>query len=135
VIDLTPIGIVQSSLTDVGAAPLQGDEGAPDCRLEFEPAVAEALEGLQPGDHIVVVTWLHQADRSTLQTHPRGDVTRPPQGVFSTRSPDRPNPVGLHVVEILAIEGTRLEVRKLEAVDGTPILDVKPVLASDVGRR
>jgi tRNA-Thr(GGU) m(6)t(6)A37 methyltransferase TsaA len=126
---------VESSLTDPGAAPKQGDEGAPDCFLNFEPALEQALRGLQPGDEIIVLTWLDRADRSVLQVHPRDDAARPSQGVFSTRSPHRPNPIGLHVVEILAIDGTRVRVRNLEALDGTPILDVKPVISSDVSQR
>jgi tRNA-Thr(GGU) m(6)t(6)A37 methyltransferase TsaA len=125
---LRPIGWVESPLTDLAAAPCQGDEGAPDCWLVFEPQVREALDGLRPGDDIVVITWLHLADRSVLQVHPRGDMNRPMRGVFATRSPDRPNPLGLHDVTILAVDDLRMRVRGLEAVDGTPIVDVKPVL-------
>ena len=115
-------------MTDPAAAPCQGDEGAPDCWLVFEPEMRPALEGLQPGASIVVITWLHLADRSVRQVHPRGDHSRPLQGVFAARSPDRPNPLGIHVVKILAAEDLRLFVRDLEAVDGTPVVDVKPVL-------
>ena len=125
---LHPIGWVESTLTDPAAAPCQGDEGSPDCWLVFDPDVRAALDGLRPGDDVVVITWLHLADRSVRQVHPRGDQTRPLRGVFATRSPDRPNPLGLHVVKILAIQDLRLQVRDLEAVDGTPIVDVKSVL-------
>ena len=126
--EFTPIGSVESPLTDVASAPKQGDEGAPDAWVVFDAAVMPALEGLEVGNEIILLTWLDRAHRDVLRVHPRGDVTRPLQGVFSTRSPDRPNPIGLHQVEIVAIDGTRLHVRNLEAVHGTPILDVKPVL-------
>jgi tRNA-Thr(GGU) m(6)t(6)A37 methyltransferase TsaA len=127
-IELTPIGSVESSLTDPAAAPKQGHEGAPDAWLVFDPFVLEALDGIQPGDRVIVLTWLHRADRDVLRVHPRDDLTNPLQGVFNTRSSDRPNPIGLHEVEVLSIEGARVHVRPLEAVDGTPIVDVKPVL-------
>jgi tRNA-Thr(GGU) m(6)t(6)A37 methyltransferase TsaA len=126
--EFTPIGSVESPLTDVASAPKQGDEGAPDAWVVFDAAVIPALEGLEVGNEIILLTWLDRAHRDVLRVHPRGDMTRSPQGVFSTRSPDRPNPIGLHQVEILSIDGTRLHVRNLEAVHGTPILDVKPVL-------
>ena len=126
--EFTPIGSVESPLTDVASAPKQGDEGAPDAWVVFDAAVIPALEGLEVGNEIILLTWLDRAHRDVLRVRPRGDLTRPAQGVFSTRSPDRPNPIGLHQVEILSIDGTRLHVRNLEAVDGTPILDVKPVL-------
>jgi tRNA-Thr(GGU) m(6)t(6)A37 methyltransferase TsaA len=125
---LQPIGWVSSPLTDLGAAPCQGDEGAPECWLVFEPDVRAALEGLQVGDDIVVITWLHRADRTVRQVHPRSDPKRPLTGVFVTRSPDRPNPLGLHDVTILEVDGIRIRVRDLEAIDGTPIVDIKPVL-------
>jgi tRNA-Thr(GGU) m(6)t(6)A37 methyltransferase TsaA len=125
---LTPIGVVESSLSDPASAPKQGDEGAPDAWLVFDPAVREALEDLRPGDRVIVLTWLHLARRDVLRVHPRDDLTAPEQGVFSTRSSDRPNPIGLHEVEVLAVDGLRLQVRPLEAVDGTPVVDVKPVL-------
>jgi tRNA-Thr(GGU) m(6)t(6)A37 methyltransferase TsaA len=125
---IEPIGWVESPLTDRDAAPRQGDEGAPDAWLVFEPAVLDAIRDLAVGSDIIVLTWLDRADRDTLTVHPRGDEGRPLTGVFSTRSPDRPNPIGLHRVEILAIEGARVLVRNLEALDGTPIVDVKPVL-------
>ena len=128
--DLTvrPVGRVESPLVDPAAAPRQADEGAPTAWLVFDPAVADAVHDLTVGDRIVVLTWLDRARRDVLTTRPRNDVTQPELGVFSTRSPDRPNPVGLHTVRIVATEGTRVGVDALEAVDGTPILDVKPVL-------
>jgi tRNA-Thr(GGU) m(6)t(6)A37 methyltransferase TsaA len=133
--EVQPIGTVQSPLTDLASAPRQGDEGAPDAWLAFEPAVVEGLEGIRVGDEVIVVTWLDRARRDVLRVHPRGDPSRPEQGVFNTRSSDRPNPIGLHRVEVLAIEDGRIEVRNLEAVDGTPIVDVKPVLSPDVSER
>lgn len=125
---MRPVGRVVSSLTDPAVAPKQGDEGAPDAWLVFEPEFAEALEGLAAGDEILVLTWLHLARRDVLKVHPRDDPARPLAGVFSTRSADRPNPIGLHRVAVAAVEPGRLRVRGLEAVDGTPVLDVKPVL-------
>jgi tRNA-Thr(GGU) m(6)t(6)A37 methyltransferase TsaA len=125
---LRPIGYVESPLAEPAAAPRQGDEGAPDCWLVLEPDVREALDGLSPGDDVVVITWLHQADREVLRVHPRGDTSRPMRGVFATRSQHRPNPLGLHVVTILAVDDLRIHVRGLEAVDGTPIVDIKSAL-------
>ena len=125
---LVPIGWVSSRLVDRQAAPRQGDEGAPDCFLVFEEAVIPALAGVGPEADFLVLTWLHQAQRAVLQTHPRSDMSRPLEGVFNTRSPDRPNPIGLHRVRVLAVDGNRVQVANLEAIDGTPILDVKPVL-------
>jgi tRNA-Thr(GGU) m(6)t(6)A37 methyltransferase TsaA len=133
--EVKPIGRVESPLTDPAMAPNQGDEGAPDALLVFEPAVLDALDGIRVGDDVIVITWLDRARRDVLRVHPRGDVSRPIQGVFNTRSPDRPNPIGLHRVEVLSIDGGRVLVRNLEAVDGTPIVDVKPVLSTDVGER
>lgn len=133
--ELTAIGRVESSLGDLAAAPKQGDEGGPDAWLVFQPAVLDALDGIGVGDDVLLLTWLHRADRDVLQVHPRSDASRPLQGVFSTRSPDRPNPIGLHRVQVVAIEGARVLVRNLEAIDGTPIVDVKPVLGGDVGER
>ena len=133
--DVLAIGVVESSLNDAASAPRQGDEGAPDAWLVFEPGFAAGLEGLSPGDTIFVFTWLDRASRDVLRVHPRGDRSRPEEGVFATRSPHRPNPIGLHPVEILAIDGRRLHVRGLEALDGTPILDVKPVLGSEIDAR
>ena len=127
-IELTPIGVVESPLTDRASAPKQGREGSPEAWLVVRPEVAEGLDGIRPGDEVIVLTWLDRARRDVLRVHPRDDLSRPEQGVFNTRSPDRPNPIGLHVVEIVAIEGARLKVRNLEALDATPILDVKPVI-------
>ena len=132
---LTPVGRVESSLTDLDLAPNQGDEGAPSAWLVFEPDVLDALDGIRPGDEIILLTWLDRARRDVLRVHPRGDVSRPRQGVFSTRSPARPNPIGLHRVEVETIEGNRMRVRNLEAINGTPIVDVKPVLSSDIDER
>jgi tRNA-Thr(GGU) m(6)t(6)A37 methyltransferase TsaA len=123
-----PIGWVESALADLEQAPMQGDEGAPDAWLVFAPEMADGVRDLAPGDDLVVLTWLHRADRDVLLTHPRSDRTRPLTGVFSTRSPDRPNPIGLHRVRVRRTDGLRILAGPLEAVDGTPILDVKPVL-------
>lgn len=128
VYELSPIGWVRSPLVDPALAPKQGDEGSPESWLEFEDGVRDGLRDLEPGSEVIVLTWLHRARRDVLRVHPRGDPAHPEQGVFSTRSPARPNPIGLHRVEIVAIEGERFRVRNLEAVDGTPIVDVKPVL-------
>jgi tRNA-Thr(GGU) m(6)t(6)A37 methyltransferase TsaA len=133
--DVTPIGWVETPLTDPASAPKQGDEGAPDAWLVFERAVLEGLDGIRAGDEVIVLTWLDRARRDVLRVHPRGDSSRAQQGVFNTRSPDRPNPIGLHRVEILSIDGGRFRVRNLEAVDGTPIVDVKPVLNNDISER
>jgi tRNA-Thr(GGU) m(6)t(6)A37 methyltransferase TsaA len=129
-IELRPIGRVESPLTDPVAAPKQGHEGAPDAWLVLEPDVLAALEGIRPADRIIVLTWLDRAQRDTLRVHPRDDLAKPKQGVFSTRSADRPNPIGLHEVEVIAIEGERVHVRPLEAMDGTPVVDIKPVIGS-----
>lgn len=133
--DVRPVGRVESPLTDLASAPRQADEGAPEAWLAFDPDVLPALADLRPGDEAIVVTWLHLARRDALSVHPRGDVSRATEGVFSTRSPHRPNPIGLHRVEITAVDGPRVRVRSLEALDGTPILDLKPVLADDVALR
>jgi tRNA-Thr(GGU) m(6)t(6)A37 methyltransferase TsaA len=132
--ELRPIGWVESPLLDRAAAPKQGDEGSPEAVLVFDARVDEGLRSLRTGDEVIVLTWLDRADRSILSVHPRGDLDKPEEGVFSTRSPDRPNPIGLHRVEIVAIDGVRLRVRNLEAIDGTPILDLKPVLDRDTER-
>ena len=126
--EVVPIGFVQSPLTERAQAPRQGDEGAPDAWLAFEPAVADGIRDLAPGAQIIVLTWLDRADRTVLVTRPRDDPARPPLGIFSTRSPDRPNPIGLHRVEVVATEGLRILARPLEALDGNPVIDVKPVL-------
>lgn len=125
---LEPIGWVESALVDPGCAPLQGDEGSPDAWLVFDDRVSAAMRELRAGTEVLVFTWLDRARRDVLRVHPRGDINRPETGVFSTRSPDRPNPIGLHRVEILAIDGVRVQVRNLEALDRTPVLDVKPIL-------
>jgi tRNA-Thr(GGU) m(6)t(6)A37 methyltransferase TsaA len=125
---LRPIGQVESPVTDPSTAARQGDEGAPNCWLAFQPDIGEALDGLRPGDDIVVITWLHLADRSVLRVHPRGDTSRAMRGVFATRSQHRPNPLGIHSATILAVDGLRLHVQGLEAVDGTPVIDIKSEL-------
>ena len=125
---LRPIGVVRSPLRDRADAPRQGSEGAPDAWIVLEPSFADALQGIRVGDELVLLTWLHEADRSVLQVHPRDDETRPLAGVFATRSSDRPNPIGLHRVTVLGIDGLELAVGPLEAIDGTPLVDVKPVL-------
>lgn len=134
-IELHPIGTVRSPLSDPGSAPKQGDEGAPPATIVLEAAYLEALRGVSPGDAVIVLTWLDRAARDVLSVHPRGDETRERQGVFATRSPDRPNPIGLHRVEVESIEGGAIRVRDLEAVDGTPVLDLKPVLSAEVAER
>jgi len=123
-----PIGYVESPLIDAATAPKQGDEGAPEAWLVFEPDLSEGLRDLRAGDDVLVLTWLHRARRDVLAVHPRDDPANPEQGVFSTRSADRPNPIGLHRVTIVGVDGLRFRVERLEALDGTPILDVKPVL-------
>jgi tRNA-Thr(GGU) m(6)t(6)A37 methyltransferase TsaA len=127
-LDLRPIGRVESPLRERREAPRQGDEGAPPACLVFDPALGRALQDLRVGDEMLVLTWLDRAQRDVLTTHPRDDPRRPRLGVFSTRSPDRPNPIGLHRVTILSIDGRRVQVADLEALDGTPVLDLKPVL-------
>jgi tRNA-Thr(GGU) m(6)t(6)A37 methyltransferase TsaA len=128
--EIRPIGYVESSLIDRETAPKQGSEGAPDAWLVFDPDMAEGIRDLAVGAEVYVLTWLHRAQRDVLVVHPRDDPRNPETGVFSTRSADRPNPVGLHRVGIAAIHGPRVLVRDLEAFDGTPIVDVKPVLAN-----
>jgi len=130
--EVRPVGRVESPLGDRDAAPRQGDEGAPEAWIAFDPAAGPALGDLRAGQDVLVLTWLDRARRDVLRVHPRGDPSRPEEGVFSTRSPDRPNPIGLHRVTIVEVDGLRLRVRDLEALDGTPVLDVKPVL--DPGR-
>ncbi len=131
---LRVVGRVSSPLTDPAAAPKQGDEGAPEATVEISPEFEPALQGVAAGDELLVLTWLDRAEREVLAVHPRGDVSRPEAGVFATRSPHRPNPIGLHRVRVLAIDGSRLRVTDLEALDGTPVLDLKPVLEA-VGER
>jgi tRNA-Thr(GGU) m(6)t(6)A37 methyltransferase TsaA len=127
---IEPIGIVRSELKDPHAAPLQGDEGAPDAWLDLDASVARALVGISVGMELMLLTWLHRAERDVLQVHPRGDAKRPLTGVFATRSQDRPNPVGLHRVKVLAVAGMRLKVAPLEAIDGTPLVDIKIALSA-----
>jgi tRNA-Thr(GGU) m(6)t(6)A37 methyltransferase TsaA len=130
-IEITPLGVVRSTLRDRGDAPRQAFEGAPAATLEIDPEVAPALHGVTPGMELIVVTWLHEADRAALQVHPRDDEQIPLTGVFATRSSDRPNPIGLHRVDVLEVDGARLRVGPLEAIDGTPIVDVKPPLTGE----
>jgi tRNA-Thr(GGU) m(6)t(6)A37 methyltransferase TsaA len=132
--ELVSIGIVESPLSDLAQAPMQGGEGAPEAWLVLEPRFAAGLDGLAAGDEVLVLTWLHQADRETLRVHPRDDLARPERGVFTTRSSDRPNPIGLHRATVLEVDGARVRVSALEAVDGTPVVDLKPVLRG-IGER
>ena len=126
--EVKPVAVVESSLTERSDAPKQGSEGAPDAWLVFAPGVLEGLEGIAPGDQLILLTWFDRAERGVLRVRPRDDPSNPMRGVFATRSPDRPNPIGLHEVEVLEIDGLRMHVRPLEAIDGTPVLDVKPVI-------
>jgi tRNA-Thr(GGU) m(6)t(6)A37 methyltransferase TsaA len=132
-----PIGFIRSELKQLENAPMQGDEGAPDAWLELTPSAAPGLLGIHPGNELIVLTWLHLAERDVLQVHPRGDMNRPLTGVFATRSPDRPNPIGLHRVSVLEVAEAerKLRVAPLEAIDGTPIVDIKPVLAASANDR
>ena len=125
---LYPIGFIHSPLKHREQAPKQGSEGAPDAWLEVTPRLAEGLERIATGDEIIVITWLHKAYRDILKVHPRGDTNIPLTGVFATRSPDRPNPLGLHRVTVLEMAGDKLKVGPIEAIDGTPVVDIKPVL-------
>lgn len=125
---ITPIGFVRSTLVDLAEAPRQGDEGAPEAWLDLEPGFAAVLLWMSEGDELVLLTWFHRADRDMLQVHPRGNPEAPLTGVFATRSPHRPNPIGLHLVTVLEIDGNLVQVEPLEAIDGTPVVDIKPVL-------
>ena len=125
---LEPIGFIQSPVKNRDEAAKQGYEGAPDVWLVVNDNVAKALEGTMPGDEVILITWFHRSSRDVLAVHPRGDKRNPLTGVFATRSPDRPNPLGLHRVKVLEIKGTSLKVGPLEAIDGTPVVDIKPVL-------
>ena len=125
---LRPIGVIRSVLKDRARAPKQGSEGAPDAWLELRPFAADAVDGLKVGDDILVITWLHRARREVLKVHPRSDPHRRLTGVFATRSPDRPNPLGLHAVTVRRVAGNRLRIGPIEAIDGTPVVDIKPVL-------
>ena len=126
--EVRPIAFVESPLTDLADAPHQATEDAPEAWLVFDPSVVEGLAGLAPGARVIVLTWLDRADRSVLRVHPRGDPANPISGVFNTRAPMRPNPIGVHPTEILEIDGPRVLVSRLEALDGTPVLDLKPML-------
>src|SRR6266511_19185 len=132
---IEPIGVVRSELTRLEDAPMQGDEGAPEAWLELTPFASQGLAGIKAGDELILLTWLHLAERDVLQVHPRGDLNRPLTGVFATRSPDRPNPVGLHRVSVLEVATQKLRVAPLEAIDGTPIVDIKPVLSGSTSDR
>jgi tRNA-Thr(GGU) m(6)t(6)A37 methyltransferase TsaA len=127
---LRPIGIIRSTLADRREAPRQGSEGAPDAWLEVHAWAAGGLDGIASGDELLVITWLHRGSRDVLQVHPRGDRRRRLAGVFATRSPDRPNPLGLHRVTVREIDGARLRIGPIEAIEGTPVVDIKPVLSS-----
>jgi tRNA-Thr(GGU) m(6)t(6)A37 methyltransferase TsaA len=129
-IDIQPIGVIHSPLTDPADAPRQGDEGGVEAWLDLRPELAAGLTGIRAGDRLIVLTWLDRADRDRLQVHPRGDPDRPLRGVFSTRSPHRPNPVGLHPVTVREVRDTSLRVAPLEAIDGTPIIDIKSILSA-----
>jgi tRNA-Thr(GGU) m(6)t(6)A37 methyltransferase TsaA len=132
---LRPIGRIESPLKEAAGAPKQADEGAPEAVLAIEPEFAVGLTGLAAGDEIVVLTWLDRAARDILVNHPRSDRSRPVAGVFTTRSPHRPNPIGVHQVTVAAVDGARVRVRGIEAIDGTPILDIKGVLDPDISKR
>ena len=132
---IEPVGVVRSALTRLEDAPRQGDEGAPKAWLEFTSSVAPCLTGIRACDELILLTWLHLAERDVLQVHPRGDTNRPLTGVFATRSPDRPNPIGLHRVSVLEVREQKLRVAHLEAIDGTPVIDIKPVLAQNSSER
>ena len=124
---LHPIGVIRSTIKTRAEAPKQGSEGAPDAWLEVNESVAQALDGLAKGDELVILTWLHRAKREVLKVHPRSDPQRPLTGVFATRSPDRPNPIGLHAVTVREIADNRLRIGPIEVIDGTPVIDIKPV--------
>ena len=132
---IEPIGFVRSELTRLEEAPMQGDEGAPEAWLELTARATPGLMGIRAGNELILVTWLHLAQRDVLQVHPRSDPNRPLTGVFATRSPDRPNPVGLHRVTVLEVAEQGLRVGPLEAIDSTPIVDIKPVLAGSASDR
>jgi tRNA-Thr(GGU) m(6)t(6)A37 methyltransferase TsaA len=125
---LRSIGVIRSELKKQSKAPKQGSEGAPDAWIEVRPSVVHALEGLEVGDELVILTWLHRARRDVLKVHPRSEPSQPLAGVFATRSPDRPNPIGLHQVTLREIGKNRLRIGPIEAIDGTPVIDIKPVI-------
>jgi tRNA-Thr(GGU) m(6)t(6)A37 methyltransferase TsaA len=127
-LQLRPIGAIRSKIKERSKAPKQGSEGAPDAWLEVRPFAVRALDGLASGDEIIILTWLHRAHRDVLKVHPRSDPKRRLTGVFATRSPDRPNPIGRHLVTVRKVSKKRLRVGPIEAIDGTPVIDIKPVL-------
>jgi tRNA-Thr(GGU) m(6)t(6)A37 methyltransferase TsaA len=126
---LRPIGVIRSTLRERSEAPKQGSEGAPDAWLDIQNFALSALDGIVPGDDLLILTWLHQSDRTVLKVHPRSDPSRRLTGVFATRSPDRPNPIGLHRITVRKIEKHRLLIGPIEAIDGTPVVDIKPALS------
>ena len=126
---LNAIGVIRSTIIARADAPMQGSEGAPDAWLEVNQSVAEGLDGLARGDELIVLTWLHRANREVLKVHPRSDPRRPLTGVFATRSPDRPNPIGLHRVTVREVDENRLRIGPIEVIDGTPVIDIKPALS------
>jgi tRNA-Thr(GGU) m(6)t(6)A37 methyltransferase TsaA len=128
-LQLRPVGVIRSTLDARSKAPKQGHEGAPDAWLEIHSFALDALGGVAPGDELLILTWLHQANRDTLRVHPRSNPSRRLTGVFATRSPDRPNPIGLHRVTVRAVETDRLRIGPIEAIDGTPVVDIKPALS------
>jgi tRNA-Thr(GGU) m(6)t(6)A37 methyltransferase TsaA len=128
---LNPIGLIRSSLRTRSEAPSQGSEGAPDAWLEVNPELEAGLDGIECGDRLVIVTWFHESRRDVLKLHPRWDERLPLTGVFATRSPDRPNPLGLHNVTVREIDGCRLLVGPIEAIDGTPVVDIKPFIGDN----
>jgi tRNA-Thr(GGU) m(6)t(6)A37 methyltransferase TsaA len=132
--EIEPIGIIRSELTDLAKAPMQGIEGGYEAWLELSPQFAQCLLGIKPGDHLIVLTWLHLAQRDTLQVHPRGSQEAPLKGVFATRSQDRPNPIGLHQVTVLEVAEQKIRVIPIEAIDGTPLVDIKPVLSQEYNK-
>ena len=129
-LELKPIGVIRSVLKERSKAPKQGSEGAPDAWIEVRPRITKALDGLAAGDEIIVLTWFHRAHRDVLKVHPRSDPKRRLTGVFATRSPDRPNPIGLHEVTVRKVRKNRLRVGPIEAIDGTPVIDIKPILCT-----
>lgn len=131
---IEPIGFIRSKLTDLADAPMQGTEGGYEAWLEISPQVAQGLVGINPGDNLIILTWLHLAQRDVLQVHPRGRQEAPLKGVFATRSQDRPNPIGLHQVKVLQVAGQKIKVAPIEAIDGTPLVDIKPVLTQGSDR-
>jgi tRNA-Thr(GGU) m(6)t(6)A37 methyltransferase TsaA len=131
---IKPVGVIRSTLTRLEDAPRQGDEGTTEAWLDLADSVAPGLLGISVGDELFILTWLHRAERDVLQVHPRGDPRRPLAGVFATRSPDRPNPIGLHQVTVQEVSGRSLRIAPMEAIDGTPVIDIKPVITLDAKR-